>query len=74
MKTALLNDFFTKEEYPTKNDGRVSLIIEADGPNTKADFRAILFTGIRDGRCLGEQRHIRLCIEFILLNKKSFPI
>ena len=50
MKTALLNDFFTKEEYPTKNDGRVSLIIEADGPNTKADFRTILFTGNSQAR------------------------
>lgn len=49
MKTALLNDFFTKEEYPTKNDGRVSLIIEAEGASTKADFRAILFTGNSQG-------------------------
>lgn len=49
MKTASLKEFFTKEEYPTKNDGRVSLIIEADGPTTKADFRAILFTGNSQG-------------------------
>lgn len=49
MKTALLNNFFTKEEYPTENSGRVSLIIEADGASTKADFRAILFTGNPEG-------------------------
>lgn len=49
MKTDFLDKFFKAGEYPTENGGRVSLIIEADGDSTKADFRAILFTGNPEG-------------------------
>lgn len=48
-ETKLLPDFFPEGQYPTKNDGRVSLRLKVTDLKDDSDFGATLFVGDSNG-------------------------